>query len=274
MAHDVLDHNDSVVDKDADREDQSKQCDPVQGVTVQVEHCEREGERDRYCQKYDAGLPPAQGKCNQQCDRQGCDQKVFEKFVGFVLRGLAIVARNRDVQIIWKHIPAQSVDFVQHTFRNVGSVRTFALGKCDGHCGTFRARGLPCAAESVGKQDVGVCFGGAVLKLLRYVTQIYGTSSVNPDHDLTQVVETREKSSSFDLKLAIVARKTAGLATAVRVLELPYDRARCKAVGRETLCVEHDSYLPRLPTDDLGLRDIVERLERIFQLTRDSPQAI
>ena len=63
-------------------------------------------------------------------------------------------------------------------------------------------------------------FGGAVLKLLRYVTQVDGASGVNPDHDLTQVFETREESSCFDLKLAIVARKTTRLAAAVRVLEL------------------------------------------------------
>jgi hypothetical protein len=58
--------------------------------------------------------------------------------------------------------------------------------------------------------SVGVCFGAAVLKLLRYVTQVDGASGVNPDHNLTQVVETREKSACFDLKLTIVTCKTTG----------------------------------------------------------------
>src|SRR5208337_5299129 len=261
MAYDVLDHNDGVVDKDADREDQSKQCDPVQGVAIQIEHGERQSERDRHRQKYDARLPPAQGKSNQQCDRQGCDQEVFKKLVGFVLCGLSIVARDRDVQIIWKHVPAQRIDLVQHTLGNIGGVRTFALRKRDGYRGIFRARGLSCPAFCVCKQHVGVCFGGAVLKLLRNVAQIDGVSGVNSHYNLTQVVETRKKSSCFDLKLAIVARKTAGLATAVRVLELPHDRARCKAIGCQPLSVEHDTYLPRLPADDLRLGNVVERFE-------------
>src|ERR1035438_5939759 len=239
MAHDILDHNDGVVDKDADGEDQSKQCDPIQGIAIQVEHGECEGEGDRHREKYDPGFPPAQCQCNQQCDRQGCDQKMFEKFVGFVLRGLAIVARDRDVQITRKDITAQSVDFVQHTLRNVCGVRTFALGKRDCYCGIFRARCLSWATTSIGKHDIGGCFGGAVLKLLRYVTQVDGTFGVNPDHDLTQVFETRKKSACFDLQLAIVASKPAGLAAAFRVLELPNDCARCKAVGREPLSVEH-----------------------------------
>src|SRR5260370_37064404 len=182
---------------------------------------------------------------------------MFEKFVGFVLRGLAIVARDWDFQIIRKHITAQSIDFVQHALGNVGSVRTFALGKRDGYRGIIRARCLSCTTASTGKQDVGVCFGRAVLKLLRYVSQVDGTSGVNPDHDLAQIFETREKSTCFDLKLAIVARETTGLAAAVCALKLCHDCARRKAVCREPLCVEHYPYLPGLPADDLVLRNVV-----------------
>src|SRR5579864_6158814 len=186
---------------------------------------------------------------------------MFEKFVGYVLRGLAIVARDCDVQIIRKHISAQSVDFVQYTLGNVGGVRTFALGERDRHSGIIRACCLSCTATSVGKQDIGVCFGGAVLKLLRYVTQVDGAPGMNADHDLTQVFETREEGACLDLKLAIVARKTTGLAAAVRALKLSDDCARCEPIGCQPLCVEHYTYLPGLPADDLGLRNVVERLE-------------
>ena len=81
---------------------------------------------------------------------------------------------------------------------------------------------------------------------------------MNSYHNLTQVFETREKGARFDLELAIVTGETTRLAAAVCVLKLSRDRARRKAVCREPLCVEHYSYLPRLPPYDLGLRNIVE----------------
>ena len=97
---------------------------------------------------------------------------------------------------------------------------------------------------SVGKQNVGVRLGRTVFQFLRYVTQVDGAPGVNPDHNLVQLVETCEKSACFNLKLAIVTRKTTSLATAVRVLKLADDCARCKAVGRKPLSVEkHYPYL-------------------------------
>ena len=84
---------------------------------------------------------------------------------------------------------------------------------------------------------------------------------MNSNHNLAQVFDSRKKSSRLDLELAIVPRETPGLAAAIRVLELSHDRARREAVCCEPLGVEHDSYLPGLAPNDLGLRNVVERLE-------------
>ena len=45
---------------------------------------ERERERDRNRDQHDARLAPAEGQPDQPGDRQGCDEQVFEKFVGLL----------------------------------------------------------------------------------------------------------------------------------------------------------------------------------------------
>ena len=199
---------------------------------------------------------------------------MFQQFVGFVLRGLAIVAGDAYAQIVRKQVAAQRVHFAQHSLTNIRRVGSFAFGKGDGHRRIIRARNLSRAATSIGEQDVGVGLGWAVFELLGYIAQVDGTSAVNPDHDLAQVFEIREKSAGFDLKLAIVARKAAGLSTAVGALELCHDSARRKPVGCQALCVEHHSHLPRLPADDPGLGNVVELLQRVFQFPRDSAETV
>ena len=145
-----------------------------------------------------------------------CNEEMFEKFVGFVLGRFSIVARDRDVQIVGQHVPAQSIDLVQHMLGNVGGVRAFALGKRNGHCGIICARLSVLRHREHGKQDVGVGFGWAVLNLLRHIAQVDGPSGMNPYDDLSQFFGTRKEGACLDLELVIVARKTTGLTAGVR----------------------------------------------------------
>src|SRR6185312_17227460 len=98
-----------------------------------------EGERDWDREQHYAGFPPAQRQSDQQSYRQRRDQQMLQQFIGLILRGLAIVARDRDAQIIGQDISAQRVDSLQYIFRNSGRIRAFALGQRDGDGGIIRA---------------------------------------------------------------------------------------------------------------------------------------
>jgi len=45
-----------------DGEDEGEKRDPVQGVAIEIEYCQRQGESDRNSERYDARLAPPQGE--------------------------------------------------------------------------------------------------------------------------------------------------------------------------------------------------------------------
>ena len=147
------------------------------------------------------------------------DEQVLQKFVGFVFGGLAIIARDGDVQIVWKHVAAQSsrslsstrsemtVAFVPLRLESVMVTAGYSASPCCPVAPLEHWRTARKCPARLGRP-----------RFLRYVAQVDGASGVNPDHDLSQFVALRKEVAGFDLKLPIVARKTAGLAAAVRAL--------------------------------------------------------
>ena len=98
---------------------------------------------------------------------------------------------------------------------------------------------------------------------------------MDADDDLLQFFGAREEVSGLDLELLVIARKAAGLDCASsRAPKLHDDGAGCKPVCRKPLSVEHDAQLPRLPADNRGFGNIVQLLQRMFELRRDSPQLV
>ena len=179
---------------------------------------------------------------------------MLQQFVGLVLCGLAVVARDRDVQIIGQHIPVQRVDPFQHTFRNGCRVRAFALGQCDRDCGIICSGCLARTTAGVGEQDIVVRLGRAVLQLLHNIAQIDRTARVDSNDDLLQILRTREEFPCFDLELAVIARKTSRLSTAVRGLELIRDCRRRETIGGQPLRIQNHSYLTGLSADNHAFR--------------------
>src|SRR5262249_59735798 len=108
---------------------------------------------------------------------------------------------------------------------------------------------------------VGVGLCGPVWHFPGYVPQVDRASGVTPDHDLIQILEIRKENPRLHLELAIAPRETPGLAAAIRVLELCHDRGRREPVCCKPLRIEHDSYLPRFASDDVSLRNAIERLK-------------
>ena len=154
MSYDVLHHDNRVVDQDADGEDQREQRDAVQGVAEEVE--DEQGERQRYRNgdQHHARFAPAERERDQQRDRKRRQQQVLQQFVGLVLGGLAVVARDGDIQVLRQQVAAQLLDFLQRLFADDGRVRAFALGQRDGHRRKVAVRSGFRAPGSIGVENV------------------------------------------------------------------------------------------------------------------------
>ena len=100
MPGDVLDHHDGVVDQDADREDQREQADAVDRVAHQPGGEQRQQDRRR---DHDETTTPSRqpiAKLISSDDRQRRERQVEQQLVGLLVRGLAVVARDRDVEAV------------------------------------------------------------------------------------------------------------------------------------------------------------------------------
>ena len=95
MPGDVLDHDDRVVDQDADGEDQREQADAVDGVAHQIGGEERQQDGGRDDDERDDRLAPADGDRDQHHDRDRGEREMEQELVRLLVRGLAVVARDR-----------------------------------------------------------------------------------------------------------------------------------------------------------------------------------
>ena len=96
---DVLDDDDGVVDENADREDQREQADAVDRVAHHPGGEERQQDRRRDDDEDDDALAPADRRGDEHDDRDGGEREMEQQLVGLLVRGLAVVARDRDVEV-------------------------------------------------------------------------------------------------------------------------------------------------------------------------------
>ena len=99
MADDILHHHDGVVHQDADGEDERKEGDAVQGVAVEIEDRQGEGQGDRDGDAHDPRFPQTDGQPDQDGDREDGDHHVQEKLIGFLFGRLPVISRNRDLDV-------------------------------------------------------------------------------------------------------------------------------------------------------------------------------
>ena len=128
MPGDVFDHDDGVVDQDADREDQCEQADPVDGVAQQVGGEEGQQDRRRDDNRCHARLAPADGEADQDDDRQGGQAQVEQQLIGLFVGGSAVVPGDRHIQAVGKQRAPQRLDARQDLLRDDDGVRPLALG--------------------------------------------------------------------------------------------------------------------------------------------------
>ena len=114
VPRDILDHHDRIIDQDADREDQRKQADPVDCVTHQVrgEHGQQDRGGDHHGRH--RRLAPTDSEADQHDDRNRREREVIEELVCFLVRGRAVVARDRDIDAIGNEAAFEAFQPLQH----------------------------------------------------------------------------------------------------------------------------------------------------------------
>ena len=96
VAGDVLDHDDGVVDEDADGKDQREKAYPVDGVAHQPGREHGEEDRRRNDDEDDDAFAPADDEADEDDDGDRRKAEVEQELVGLLVRGLAVVAGDVD----------------------------------------------------------------------------------------------------------------------------------------------------------------------------------
>ena len=107
MTRDILDHHDRVVDEDAYREDQREQADAIERVAHDPGGEERQQDRRGDDHGDHERLAPADRERDQHDDRNRGEPEMEQQFVGFLVRGLAIIARDRHLDVFRENLAAR-----------------------------------------------------------------------------------------------------------------------------------------------------------------------
>jgi len=130
---DVLHDDDGVVDQEADGEDQREQRHAVDGITGHHAREHGDDQHHRDGEQHDQrGFPP-HGHPDEQGDRAGRDEQLHDEGVDLVVRGLTVVARDRDLDVVGYQVPLHVLHFGQHGVDDRHAVRALLLGDGDGH---------------------------------------------------------------------------------------------------------------------------------------------
>ncbi len=128
MADNIFNDDNRVIHEDADREDESKERDPVERVSVEVENEEREAQRHGNSQKNDQGFAPTEEEEDQDRDAEDRQPHVEQQFVGFVAGGRSVVAGDRDADVGRNQGAAEAIHFGDHGFHHVHGIRAGTFG--------------------------------------------------------------------------------------------------------------------------------------------------
>jgi hypothetical protein len=188
---DVFDHHDGVIHEDADAEDEREERDAVQREAVEVKNEQRERQRGRNGDRDDAALPPAEREPDEDRHAENGDAHVQQQLVGFLRRGLAVVARDADGDIGGNDAAFEQIDLAQHFVSDADRVRAGAFGDAERH-GGFSSRHRFRTVEDVLRRlprpidDLGD------------LAQIHRTTAEDADDDIADFFGGFEEGTGFD----------------------------------------------------------------------------
>ena len=253
VPHDVLHHHDRIVHQDADGEDQRKQGDAVQRVAVEIEHEERQCQRDRNGGEHDERLPPAKHKPDQQRHRDDGEEHVPEQLVRLLRGGLTVVAGDGHVEIGGEDVAASGLHLFVDRAGQLDRVHALTLGDGEGHCRTCLAA-LRVLAHVVGR------FAAAVDDR-RHIAQPHRAGVALLHHDTAQRLHRGRPVARVHLPRRVARDDGAGGQADVAVGEGLLHRRRIQPASRKRLWVELHRHLPLASTDERYLGDVGQFLQ-------------
>ena len=205
MAVDIFDHHDRVIDQDADREDQGKERNPVEGEAPGPGGKQRGSQCQDHRRPNDSGLTPAQREADQQDDRPGGKSQFLDQLARFFGGGLAVVARDGGMDVGWQYRVAQHPQPFAHRARHVNRVLARFFGDGDGQRrmdaagrGHWRAVGIGlCGCASGREPDVALRQSRTGLDA-RNLAQINREALVNADDQVADILLRAQELAGFD----------------------------------------------------------------------------
>ena len=263
MTNDVLHHHDGVVDEDADRKDQRKQCDPIEGVSDQIEDGQSQRQRDGNGNGHDPRLAPAKRERDKQGHGDHSQQHVEKQLVRFLLRCLAIVTGDGQLHIGRNDGALQRFEFLDDRARDSRRVCGLPFRHRDGH--RRRDPRLGAGVDIVRRLLRPVGDGGNVSEVDR-------AAVARTEDDPLRVVCVADEPAGLDEHLLVVRGEGAGRQLSVRLLDHPDDRRGRQTVRSDTRRIDGDAKLAPQAADDLHRRNIVDLLDLRLKLRRHTPE--
>ena len=268
---DVFEHHHRVVDEDADGKDQREQTDAVDGKAHDQRHEHGEQDDDRHDDDDDHAGAPAEEKPDQHHHGAGSDEELEDQLVDLLLRGLAVVPRHRDVDVVGNERTFQLLDQFEDVIGDGDAIGALLLG--DGERDGRRAIGLDTGlvgrAGVVGDDRLGVT--GTALDL-GHVTQVNGTTVVLAHHQPVQVVLVLEERTAVYRRQRAVGLGIADAGLGIGGLDRAGDMLRRNAETGQLLGKDVDRHLLATTADDEALRGIGNLLDVLEQIERNESQ--
>ena len=139
VPHDVLDHHDRVVHQNADGEDQREERNPVERVAVEKEHQQRQREGHGNRDKHDQRFPDPKREGDEDTEPNHGNQHVVKQFVGFFRRRIAVVSRDREIEIAGQQRGTHDGELVLDLVRHRNGIGALPFRHRNGHRGVSAA---------------------------------------------------------------------------------------------------------------------------------------
>ena len=264
VPHHVLDHDDRVVDQNADAENEREQRHAVQRVAHQIKHGQREPEGHRNRQQHDARFAPPEEQRDQDGHGDRRQKQVFQQRVRLVLRRCAVVPCRCDVQVGGKRDAFHLPHTRQRGVGDVGCVGAFALGDGDRDGRILFCRHACCMRLCCPEEHIILRLRGAINNPAGHIAQIHRVSAVRAQNDAFQILGIAEEIAGVDANLLVALGEFARLGASIGCLQPRYDVTRREAEGRQLRAVQHYAHGAWLAPDHRGLGNIGNLADRVL----------